>query len=132
MSAPRCTTVAGRHAAQRRRERAHQDEQAASSSALEQLADALARRGLQIHRHLAPELGNDRAIWVECRLDTCANDHALAYAVFDALGWRKDRALLSRTSARYDIVRLRHPDSEACVALIIKMPNGAVPQWEAA
>lgn len=124
-----CTTIAGRLAADIARAR---DQQLRGDIAIEQLSQALSRRGLLINEHLDPSLGADRSIWVNCRVATCYFDHGMVYAVLDEHDWHPDCARLSRTNSRYDIVRIRHGATHACLVIIIKLPNAAIPQWEAA
>lgn len=127
-----CTTVAGRHAAALRRQRARTDLQIAQDLAREAFACAVSLHGLTVYRHFEAELGPERSLWIDCRVDSCAADHRLVYALLDEYGWQPDRTRLSRTSHRYDIVRLRHGTSDATLVVIIKLPVGGFMEWEAA
>jgi hypothetical protein len=125
------TTIAGRHAADVARIRERRT-QVAEEAARERLARSFRRHGLTAHPHFEPELGNERTLWVDCRLETGRTDHAHIYAILDTLGWKPDRARLSRYGERYDIVRLRHTETNAALVLIIKVPFGEVTPLEAA
>ena len=127
-----CTTVAGRHAADSRRSRAHGALLERQDAAGEQLAHELRSYGLTTYPHLQPELGIDRSIWVECRVLSCAQDRAFVYAILDELHWTPDCTRLSRFRQSYEVVRLRHADSGAAVVLIVKMPATAPEPLEAA
>lgn len=127
-----CTTVAGRHAADSRRSRAHGALLERQDAAREQLAHELRSYGLTTYPHLQPELGIDRSIWVECRVLSCAQDRAFVYAILDELHWTPDCTRLSRFRQSYEVVRLRHADSGAAVVLIVKMPATAPEPLEAA
>jgi hypothetical protein len=131
VNGPIRTTIAGRHAADvaRIRERRMHTQ---GDAARERLARAFRRHGLTAHPHFEPELGNERTLWVDCRLDTGRTDHAHIYAILDTLGWRADPARLSRYGERYDVVRLRHTETNAALVLIIKVPYGEVTPLEAA
>lgn len=132
MQSPPCTTVAGRHAAALCRQRARTDLQIAQDFAREAFACAAVLHGLTVYRHFQPELGPERSLWIDCHVATCAADHRLVYALLDEYGWQPDRARLSRTSQRYDVLRVRHAKSDAVLVVIIKLPVGGYQEWEAA
>lgn len=132
MSAIPCTTVAGRHAAQLRRQRERSAQRTDHDIAREHLALAASLRGLTICRHFDPALGSERALWIDCRHGRCPTDHQLVYALLDELGWQPDTARLSRQNAHYDTCRLTHQASGAALCVIIKLPKGEPTQWEAA
>ena len=131
MPHPSCTTIAGRHAADvaRIRERRTVTVQ---DAARERVARSCRRHGLTTHAHFEPELGTERTLWVDCRLESSRMDHAHVYAILETLGWKPDRARLSRFGERYDIVRLLHAETNATLTLIIKVPYGDVTPLEAA
>jgi hypothetical protein len=96
-----------------------------------ELAKAFRAHGLRTLPHYSTDLA-EPSIWVECRVDTCASDHALIYALLDAEGWRTNTERLSRVSQRYDVTRVRHIRTGATLALIVKHPSPDTPSWEAA
>ena len=94
---------------------------------------AIRAHGLRTEPHL-DGIGRgdaERTIFIFCRPESTRADHDLIYALLDTLGWRPDRARLGRVTLAYDITRLIHT-SGARVTLIIKLPFGQPPQWEAA
>lgn len=128
-----CTTIAGRHAAEQARLRVTTDRRESQDDARQQLVEALTRFGLDVRAHLQPELADvDRTIWTACRVHCARADHESIYAILDLTGWRPDRARLSRHQLPYDVVRLRHPDTDATLVLIIKAPFGEAVPSEAA
>lgn len=127
-----CTTVAGRHAADARRSRAHDALLERQDRVREQLAHELRSYGLTTHPHLQRVLVVDRSIWVECRVASCAQDRAFVYAILDELHWSPDCTRLSRFRQSYEVVRLRHADTGATVVLIVKIPFGVPEPLEAA
>lgn len=133
---PDLRSTAGRHAADLARRRtadaATLDARRLQDAAREALARAFRLRGLTVYPHFSPELEDERSLWVECRLASCREDHALVYAVLDDDGWQPDRERYSRVSARYEVLRLTHRGSGAKLALIVKIPTGIVAHWDAA
>lgn len=131
-----CTTVAGRHAADRARDRDRAEAQSLIAELQDRVRGELDRElrsyGLTTHPHLHPALGYERSLWVNCRLASAATDHALVYAILDELGWSPDRARLSRIRQTHDVLRLRHAATDATLVLIVKVPFGEVAPLEAA
>jgi hypothetical protein len=126
------TSIAGRHAADRRRaqHQAPQDEERRQQYlATVELAYRLRLRGLALHADL---LGEKAAIAVNCRLDHCREDHQYIYALLDELGWISDRGALIRSNAKYDSLQLVQQTTGAALFLIIKIPTGIVEPLEAA
>jgi hypothetical protein len=128
---PNVTESAQQHGRARREQREALLE-IQQQGARERLAKAVAARGLETHPHFDRELGPERSLWINCRLDTRTADHQLVYALLDECGWRPDRERLSRVNHGYDIVRLKHASTAATLVVIIKLPAGAIEQWEAA
>lgn len=135
---PHLTSIAGRHAADRERERAAQalltqpdvDEQ--QQLARERLARTIRNLGIEAHAHFDDVLGTERTLKVDCRLASCENDQRLVHAVLDDQHWRPDPRRISRYNARYHVVRVRHRDTGATLAIVLSIPNCEVTQWEAA
>lgn len=129
---PNITSIAGRHAADRERERHTELVNLFHHRAFEALDDALRAAGLKTHPHFAPQLHDERSLWVECRLATAQTDHERVYAVLDDMGWQPDRERLSRFRGAYDVVRLQHAETGARLVVIVRMPTGAMYPMEAA
>lgn len=135
-----CTrSTAGRHAADRERERQAQaliaedaERSELQQAARERLASALQFHGLEAHRRFEEVLGPDRTLKVDCRLESCANDQRLVYAILDSQGWMPDRRRLTRISARYHVLRVAHRVTGAALSVVLSLPNSEVEQWEAA
>lgn len=107
------------------------EREALQSGVRRELANAFRAHGLRTLPHFSSDLGEE-SVWVECRLDHLRADHALVYALLDEFGWKPNTERLSRFSQRYEVTRLRHKRTDATIALIVKLPLGEVPQWEAA
>lgn len=133
---PPCTTIAGRHAADRQRERdraqQHEVQQDRQDHARRELDRALTQLGFTTHPHFERGLESERSLWVNCRVQAARTDHELVYAVLDAQGWRPDIARLSRLRQSHDILRLRHRATGASLVVIIKVPFGHIEPLEAA
>lgn len=129
---PNIRTTAGSLAAQRQRAR---DQRLCANErlvALEGLAALLRRRPLNV---LIDFRSRDAAIpTIACkvRVDHCGLDQVYIDAAIHDTGWSPNRNGLSRLNARYDCRFLAHPATGAVVLLIITLPHGEAPQWEAA
>lgn len=135
---PHLTSIAGRHAADRERERAAQalltppDDCELQAAARDRLARVIRMHGLEACARFEDVLGPERTLKVDCRLASCANDQRLVYAILDDQRWRPDDRKRSVISARYHVLRVRHRDCGAQLAVVIGIPNSEVTQWEAA
>lgn len=125
-------STAGRHAADRERERDAAETRELQDAARERLASAIRYHSLDCHARFEEVLGPDRTLKVECRLASCANDQRLVYAIFDSQGWRPDERRISRINARYHVLRLVHAATKAKLCVVLSLPNAQVEQWEAA
>lgn len=127
-----CTTVAGRTAADRQRAMEAHARQDAQQKAREDLNRALMFYGLPTAPHFNPGLGEDRSLWVDCRIVCAAADRRLIADVMDQEGWRSDVHRLSRHGERYEVLRVRHTKTDATLVVIVKVPHGEVTYLEAA
>lgn len=133
MPFPPCTTTtAGRHAAQLRRERAHEELTAARLAALDALTRALQGRPLQTVSDLRPRAESLPQIACKLRLDYCGVDRVWIDAALRDLDWRPARDLLSRFNGKYEFRVLEHMPTGARAALTITLPEGLAQHWEAA
>ncbi len=135
---PHLTSIAGRHAADRERERAaqalltHPDQHEQQSLARERLARTIRAHGIEVHARYDDVLGPERTLKVDCRLETCQSDQRLVYAILDDQHWQPDVRRFSRFNARYHVLRVRHRDTGALLAVVLSVPTCEVAQWEAA
>lgn len=135
---PHLTSIAGRHAADRERERAaqalltHPDLIEQQALARERLARTIRAHGIEVHARYDDVLGSERTLKVDCRLASCENDQRLVYAILDDQRWRPDTHRISRFNARYHVLRVRHAGTGAALAVVLSIPNCEVTQWEAA
>lgn len=132
MSPLPCTTTAGRHAAQLRRERADNELNAKRLAALEALTRALQGRPLQTVSDLHPRAEALPQIACKLRLDYCGLDRVWIDATLRDLDWRAARDVMSRFNGKYEFRVLEHVHSGARLALTITLPEGVVEHWEAA
>lgn len=125
-----CTTVAGRHAADRQRALVRPQPDPALV-ALDTLAAYLRKRPLNVIA--SPARGGDMAcIALKIRLEYLGLDYVWIDAVLNDLEWTPTRESDSRLNARYDIRVVQHKATGAKALLIITLPYGAVEHVEAA
>ena len=120
---PNITSIAGRHAADRERQRANAAAralQAISDEARETLRRALAARGIRVVDVLRPE---GPELHVRCGIETCAHDSQLVDAIITDHGFSLDPTRLSRFRDRFEFVRLHQPSSGAKVSVVISRPG---------
>lgn len=129
---PCTTTTAGRHEADRQRERERAVIEDAQEHARRELDRALRSFGLTTHPHFEPGLEDERSLWVNCRLGTAQQDRELVYAILDDKGWGPDSTRLSRIRLSHDVLRLAHTKSGAQLVVIIKVPYAQITPLEAA
>ena len=118
------TTIAGRHTADRERERA-----ARAAAEAKQLTDDAARDAL--HRAIAARgirvldvLDDGRhTLSIRCGIETCAQDGELVEAIVTDHGFRLDPARLSRFRDRFEHLRLRQEGTGAQLELLISRPG---------
>ena len=116
-------SIAGRHAADRVRARI--DHRAAEQlAALLALAEHLRGLSLTVHAHFSEVAVCERSLWVKCQADGQRGDHRAIYLALDVLGWKPDRARLSRFRAELDVLRIRHTASDAILLLLVRLPAG--------
>lgn len=101
------------------------------------LARAEVARGIRwfsvpTREHFEPELGDDRTLYVNCRLASAAVDRQVVYAVLEEQGWHPDSKRLSTYRGHLDTMRLVHRDSGAKLCVVIRIPTGETLQPEAA
>lgn len=136
---PSLTSTAGRHAADRERERAAQRAAAdlfdIHSAARGLLARTLTTRGLRVFADHSKPGGHEPSIGVNCSVERSEHDQAIVTATLDELGWAPNPHRTSRFTHRYQTLRLHQPATGARVLLLVHVPNGVLierNQWEAA
>lgn len=120
---PNITSIAGRHAADRERQRASAAAralQAISDEARETLRRALAARGIRVVDVLRPE---GPELHVRCGIETCAHDSQLVDAIITDHGFALDPTRISRFRDRFEFVRLHQLSSGAKVSVVISRPG---------
>lgn len=127
-----CTTTAGRHAAQLRRERDREELTAERLAALDTLTRALQSRPLQTVSDLRPRAEALPQIACKLRLDYCGLDRVWIDATLRDLDWRPARDVMSRFNGKYEFRVLEHVHTGARLALTITLPEGVAQHWEAA
>lgn len=121
---PHPTSIAGRHAADRERQRAA--ERAASvlteinAEAREQLRRAIAAHGVRVIDALRD---GRHELHVRCGVDTCAHDSQVVDAIITDHGFTLDPTRLSRFRDRFEFVRLHNPATGAKVEIVISRPG---------
>lgn len=108
------------------------EEIAAQEHARTEVARTLRMYGLRVNEHFHPELGEEHTLYVRCRLATAVPDRKLVYAVLENLDWNPDTSRLSTFRDEIDTMRLKHADSAARMAVIVRTPTGDTPRAEAA
>jgi hypothetical protein len=136
---PHLTSIAGRHAADRARERATeraaQDRFEIHHSTRELLAHMLEKRGLRVFADHSRPGGHEPSIGVNCSVEQSERDQGVIVATLDELGWRPDPYRISRFQNRHESLRLHQPATGARVLLLVHIPSGVLlqtHQWEAA
>ena len=125
---PHLTSIAGRHAADRERQRA-----ALAAAEVQTLVNDSAReslrRAIAAHQIRVVDVLRDgrHELRVQCGVDTCAHDSALVDAIITDFGFALDPSRISRFSERFEFVRLHNPATGAKVEVVIGRP-GALTQ----
>jgi hypothetical protein len=122
-------TVAGRHAADRARERDSRPALVARRAAIDQLVTAIRAHGLPHFADLTARPNVEPGIGVNVRLDRITADEALVFALLDERGWR---ITTGRHGTYGHHLFCVHEATGAEVVLHVKVPHAAVPQWEPA
>ena len=129
---PHLTSIAGRHAADRERQRAEQAaaeaRQLVDEAARETLRRAIAAHGIRVIEVLRD---GGTTLSVRCGIDTCARDSELVDAIITDQGWTLDPKRLSRFRDRFELVRLHQPATGARTEVLISRP-GALQRGEEA
>jgi hypothetical protein len=102
------------------------------AAACDALADVLRLRPLTVVTDFRPRADVMPTLACKVRLDYCGLDQVYIDAQLRDLGWVANPAQESRLSGTYDIRALLHKTSGAELLLIITLPHGDAPQWEAA
>lgn len=121
---PHPTSIAGRHAADRERQRA-----ASAAAEARHLVDEAARetlrRAIAAHGIRVIEVLRDggTTLSVRCGIDTCARDSELVDAIITDQGFALDPTRISRFRERFEFVRLHQPATGAKVTVVISRPG---------
>lgn len=127
MSPLPCRTVAGRHAADRQRNR--RDPQ---RIAVETLWKLLCTRPLRTAADLSTRGDRLPTIALKIRLDYFGLDYVFVEAALHDLGWRNSVTELSRRNSTHDVRVLEHQETGARLLLLIALPHGELEHVEAA
>jgi hypothetical protein len=119
---PNITDVAQRHGQHRNHRLA----------ALEALAATLRARPLNVVSDLRPRDGAMPLIALRVRPDYCGLDQVFIDATLRDAGWTPNAKARSTLNAKYDCRALVHTATGAELLVVITLPFGEVPQWEAA
>lgn len=130
---PHPTSIAGRHAADRIRQRAAQAAAAAQQLVNEAARETL-RRAIVAHGIRVVEVLRDgeHQLSVRCGIDTCAQDSEVVDAIITDQGFALDPSRISRFRERFEFVRLHQPATGAKVTVVISRPGALHRGGEAA
>lgn len=130
---PHLTSIAGRHAADRARQRATQAAAEAHQLVSDEAREAL-RRAIAAHGIRAIDVLRDgtHELRVACGVVTCAQDSATVDAIITDQGFTLDPTRLSRFRDRFELVRLHQPATGAKVTVVISRPGALHRGGEAA
>jgi len=127
-----CTTIAGRHAADRQRLTGHLAHAAACQHAFDELARALRRRFAVVHTDFRLRAGTKPTIALGVRADYAGLDQVYIDAHVRECGFRPHPTAESRLTVKHDMRALVHKATHAELLLIITLPYGVVEHVEAA
>lgn len=129
---PHLTSIAGRHAADRARQRAAaaaEARQLVSDAARETLRRTIAAHGIRVLDRLT-DAGHE--LRVQCSVDQCARDSELLDAIITDHGFALDPTRISRFRDRWELVHLHQPATGATVTVVISRPGSLHRGGEAA
>ena len=122
-------STAGRHAADRARERAAQDGAHDQHEARAYLAHRIRTSGLPCFADLTLRPNVEPAIGVNVRVDRAVTDEALVFTLLDDCGWR---IATGRHGQYGHHLFCEHKQTGAELVLHVKLPRCEAPVWEAA
>lgn len=127
------TSIAGRHAADRARDRAlsaaAEAKRLIDDEARETLRRAIAGHGIRVLDCLR---GDGPELHVQCGVDTCAQDSALVDAIITDQGYTLDPSRISRFRDRFEFIRLVQEGTGAKVSVVVSRPGSLHRGGEAA
>jgi hypothetical protein len=112
--------------------REHGQRRIAQMTAAQSLVDALRTRPLSVMADLRSRDDAVPTIALKVRADYCGLDQIFIDATLRDAGWTPNARARSTLNAKYDCRALVHTASGAELLVVITLPFGQVPQWEAA
>lgn len=121
---PHLTSIAGRHAADRERQReasnAERSQQELAGEARSALQRAIHQRGIRCFDVLDD---GEHLLSIRCGIETCARDSDVVDAVIEQQGFVLDRRRLGRYRDRFEFLPLVQERTGAKVGVVISRPG---------